>query len=363
MSLHDLFRRKSSERRKADRHSSSNLAASHCDDIQKPSPVKNISLTGVYLLTQQRFPIGQLVSLTLRHMEQPDNSPAHRIAPLANTARLSRGPDNPITVEANAIRWGDDGVALAWVLTPAVQTCLDENRSKRAVGVHEPEDILVEFQRAQANAFLRRICPADPDIGRTLFSGNLSSVRVSHAIQIVLDAEKQLESEPDGDKKTAVADIVRRVLQDGSWAEDEGLRKLWSGILATSCTLSGNDNSNLAFVNLLSQMRPVHARILAAACNRARSAESDGPSASPAPASFRAAELIRISGMHAMIGLEREIGFLCDLHLIAELRASSFARGDQIDIRPTDLGLRMYSRCGGHFESPSLLPNGVSTNA
>ena len=361
MSLYDLFRRKSSERRKAERHSSSNLAAFHWDDnTHKSSAIGNISLTGVYLLTQERFPIGQPVSLTLQHMDQPDNTPAHRIAPLARTARLSRGPENPITVQANAIRWDDNGVGLSWDLPVAVRTCLLENQSKRAAGAREPEDVLVEFQRAQAIAFLRRICPTDAGIGSTLFNGNLSSVRVAHALEIVLDAESRIKSEQDGDKKTAVADIVLRILQDGSWSEDEELRKLWSGLLATSCTVAGNDSSNLVFVNLLSQLRPVHVRLLGAAFTRATNAALDGGSISSRPESFSAAELIKISGLHDVVGVEREIGFLCDLSLITEPRSTSFSRGNQIEISPTSLGLRMYSRCSGHFESPSLLEDEIS---
>jgi len=364
MRLYDLFRRKPSERRKAERHSSSNLAALHWDDnTQKSCAIRNISLTGVYLLTQERFPIGQPVSLTLQHMEQPDNSPAHRIAPLAKTARLSRGPEHPVTLQANAIRWDDNGVGLSWVLPIAVQTCPSENQSRRALGAQEPKDILVEFQRAQAIAFLRRICPADAEIGSSLFNGNLSSLRVAHALEIVLDAESRIKSEQDGDDKTAVADIVVRILQDGSWSEDGELRKLWSGILATACTAAGNDKSNLVFVNLLSQLRPVHARLLGAAFARATNAPSDSRSNSSRSASFSAAELIRISGLHDVVGVEREIGFLCDLGLITEPRSTSFSRGDRIDITPTSLGLRMYSRCSGHFESPSLLQDEVSRNS
>jgi len=348
MSLYDLFRRTPPERRKAERHSFSNLAAFHRDDnCQKSFAIRNISVTGVYLLTEERFPVGQPVSLTLHHMEQADNSPAHRISPLAKTARLSRGPENPITVQARAIRWGDDGVGLSWVLPVEMRTCLVENRLRRTSVAQEPEDVLVELQRAKADAFLRRICPADANVG--LSNGNLSSLRVAHALEIVLDAESRLQSEPDWDKKTAVGDIVARILQDGSWTEDEVLRRSWSAILATSCTVAGNDTSNLVFVNLLSQLRPVHVRLLGAACTRARSADVDGGSISSGPESFRAAELIRISGLHDLVGVEREIGFLSDLRLIAESRSSSFSRGDRIDITPTSLGLRMYSRCSGRI--------------
>ena len=61
--------------------------------------IKNISSTGLFLLTEERWVPGTVVSLTLQ-MQTP----------------LEAISEHPITVEAKTVLWGEDGVGFSFVL-------------------------------------------------------------------------------------------------------------------------------------------------------------------------------------------------------------------------------------------------------
>jgi len=61
--------------------------------------VKDVSANGLYLITEERWPLGSHVSMTLQRTDSPDDDPRNRT----------------ITVELRVVRWGRDGVGLAFV--------------------------------------------------------------------------------------------------------------------------------------------------------------------------------------------------------------------------------------------------------
>ena len=63
-----------------------------------PHPVREISLTGMYVLTEERWYVGTVVSMRLQQTDTADKDANHSIA-----------------VHARAIRWGDDGVGMAFL--------------------------------------------------------------------------------------------------------------------------------------------------------------------------------------------------------------------------------------------------------
>jgi hypothetical protein len=67
----------------------------------KSQPVRDISATGMYVMTEERWYLGTQIRITL-------------------TKSLEEGPraERSITVLATAVRWGNDGVGLEFVRTP-----------------------------------------------------------------------------------------------------------------------------------------------------------------------------------------------------------------------------------------------------
>lgn len=65
--------------------------------------VRDITSSGLYLMTEERWPMGTQVAMTLKRMDAANENVQH-----------------PITVELRVTRWGDDGIGLAFV-QPEVQ--------------------------------------------------------------------------------------------------------------------------------------------------------------------------------------------------------------------------------------------------
>lgn len=69
--------------------------------------VRDISATGLYLMTEERWPLGAEVRMSLQRTDGLDEKAA-----------------NPITVQLRVSRWGNDGVGLEFVQQDAEQSAL-----------------------------------------------------------------------------------------------------------------------------------------------------------------------------------------------------------------------------------------------
>lgn len=321
------------DRRRGERRSSPELAAYlWIGTLPKPASVRDISSTGVYLLTRERWAPGDLVSMTLQ-----------RRGPLEGSF------DRRVAVQARAVRWGDDGIGMSFVLPTGVDLRLWESPLKSAAEQTEPEDILHEFRLANALAFLQRISPAASDEAGRLLREGLSNFRVASALEILLNAERMLSFSANVDRLRAPASIVLRILEDGSWADAESTQHLWAGLLATSCSLGGRDESNLSFVNLLCQLTSSHVRILGVACTKATKFMAGLERISSRPITLSGKQMSEITGSRDLIRIQRDLEYLSDLGLLStNSHTRAFTPVDGTEIAPTSLGLQLFARCSGH---------------
>ena len=167
-------------------------------------------------------------------------------------------------------------------------------------------------------------------------------------MDIALKAEEFLACEPNSDKLLAHPAIVLRILEVGSWADADFIKKLWAGLLVASCTAEGNDESNLAITDTLSVLTPIHVRILIEACARTTKAASERGAITPNAHYCSAEEMRGITGIHDLIKIHRSIAQLSDLGLFEKGDSPSFlSNTDRINTTPTQLGLQIYARCSG----------------
>lgn len=336
------------DRRRAERRTSPELAAYLWNgSLQQQASIRDISATGLYLLTKERWSPGDLVSLTLQRRGPLEGNFERRVA-----------------VQARAVRWGEDGIALSFVLAPGMDLRLWQSPLKSSAEQTEPEDILREFRMAGALAFLERLCPNATGEVRRLLREGLSNYRVASAIEIALRGERLLAFGQNADKMRAPSNLAFRILEDGSWADTESTQQLWAGLLATSCTLSGRDDSNLAFISLLSQLTASHVRILTAACTKGSKFMSSMERLSSRPITFTAQEMMRITSTRDMIRIHRDLEYLVDLGLLTmSMKSSTFSPLESIELAPTSLGLQLFARCQGHrgaTEDFYGIPNAIS---
>lgn len=99
--LKSLFGRwMSDDRRKLDRQPSPQLVAYYFTGAAPAGyPVRDISPTGLYLLTEERWRPGTVIMMTIQRMDEDVDA-----------------ADRSVAVHAKVVRWGEDGVGFAFAL-------------------------------------------------------------------------------------------------------------------------------------------------------------------------------------------------------------------------------------------------------
>jgi len=200
-------------------------------------------------------------------------------------------------------------------------------------------------------AFLGRIClPVAEEFG-FLLRDRVHAWRARNVVNVLRAAERKLSGQRDAH---AHPRIVFEILEQSSWADSAHVQQMWAGLLASSCTVEGNDEENHLFVVLLRQLTGSQARVVNFACERADKTST-------------ASGLIWCDGFYALVSdissasgladvhrLDRELDHLQSLNLI---RGGFSPRAGQemnqhIALTPTALGLNFFVRCQGSRESP-----------
>jgi PilZ domain len=338
------------ERRAAERRSVDQFAAYRWNGSKlKEEAVRDISSTGLYMLTEERWQPGTLVFLTLQR-EGP----------------LEMDPERRIEVQAKVVRCGEDGVGLAFVLHDDPNSQQWESVRGSLIEQAKPEDMLSLVRMAEAVAFLSRICPhGSEEVGQVLH-GRLSDHKLANAVAIALKAENLLAFEPCADGLCADPGLVARILEDGSCTDEDWLKHFWGGLLATSCTVDGMDESSQVFVELFSQLTTFPVRILTVVCTRATKVVAESGSMYAKPLACKKEELMLTTGSRG-IQIERDLEHLSGLGLVEKSDSNSrtLLASDEVHITPTNLGLELFARCNGHrgplqdfyaADSPAALP-------
>src|SRR3712207_2050808 len=90
-----------------------------------------------------------------------------------------------------------------------------------------------------AGAFLGRIClPAAEEFG-LLLRDKVSGWRAKNTAAIAAAAKSMVEDCDASTNKQAHPRIVGKVIEHGSWEDDESVQMMWAGLLASSCTADG----------------------------------------------------------------------------------------------------------------------------
>ncbi len=319
-------------RRSAERRPSQGVVAyDFVDDTPRMHEVGNVSSHGLYLRTQERWEPGTLVSLTMQCGGPYESDSQHRVE-----------------FECAVVREGADGVGMSFVLPAGMELKLWEMPGRNGADETDPQCIVRELRMARALAFMRRICPPADERVTELLHKTLSNVRAANTVEIALKAERLLAQEPDAYCMAAHPDLMLRTLEHGSWVDVEWLQELWGGLLATSCTFEGQDESNLAYINLLSRLAPLPTQILTMACAKTMQAMTGHSTTPSAPLACSAEEIARITRSNNLLKIYKSIGELSELGLVERNpRSVSPSNPGEAKARPTQLGLEMFARCNG----------------
>jgi abortive infection alpha-like protein len=201
-----------------------------------------------------------------------------------------------------------------------------------------------------AGAFLSRIClPAAEEFG-LLLRDKVSNWRAQNAVAIVQKAEARLKLGKDSAKLHAHPRMVVTAIESGSWADAPSLQDMWAGLLASSCTTDGKDESNLMFATLLSQITSSEAKIYSHCCEIAKKTKSPGGWIGADHIQMELHELKLLTGMDDVHRIDRELDHLRALEIV---EGGFDSHSTTAHLMPTPLGLQMYVRCQGYLGSPT----------
>jgi hypothetical protein len=120
------------------------------------------------------------------------------------------------------------------------------------------------------SAFLSRIClPAAEEFGLSI-KDRVHLWRESNKVILLYKAEQKLNKFSSEKGKHTHPRIVGEILNHGSWVEKEDIQNMWAGLLASSCTEDGQDDSNLIFISILRQLTSLQASLLNYCCENSK---------------------------------------------------------------------------------------------
>jgi hypothetical protein len=324
------------EKPRAERRIPSGFAARlRNNPASRPSTILDISSTGLHILTVERWTVGELVPLIIQ------------------VERVSADPSEPqFEIQARVVRHCDDGIALSFVLPQGLDPNLWDVLLRNAVVLTQPHEILHTIRMLQTILFLCRLCQAQAHDSILLFGGELDHPRTEKAMWIVHRAEKLLASQPHPERLRAHPQLITSILKHGSWADDF-TEHLWAGLLASSCTVDGTDESNTVFVDLLVNFTFHQSRIFVAGSIQALELMAGTNDPSSTPIVLTPEQMIRLTGMYDLSRLATSMSYLFTSGIIEKrFDLTSYIPMDKFDITPTRLGLDLFRRCQGlHLKS------------
>jgi len=218
--------------------------------------------------------------------------------------------------------------------------------------VSEAISTVTQATTAGASAFLSRIClPAAEEFG-LLLRDKVSAWRARNALAIAARAEALFEALPNAGNRHAHPRIVGAVIDHGSWADEDDVRSMWAGLLASACTESGRSQENLIYVNLLAQLTTSQARTLSLACSEATKYKSETGLLIAHKFTPTLEQIIAVSGTTDIYTLDLEVDHLRELGLLSMESGLSPHTSQLPRLTPSPIGLQLYVRCQGYIGSP-----------
>lgn len=197
-----------------------------------------------------------------------------------------------------------------------------------------------------ASAFFSRICLRAAEEYGLLLRDRVRYWRAMNIAKLAKKAEAKLKLYNQTSNAHAHPRVFNKIVTECSWIDDEYLQEMWAGLLASSCTEDGTDETNLIFVNILSQLSSSQARIISLPFteNKYNSHQHDGMEY--ATVKKEKSEFIKCAGLSNWGILRRELDHLSSLGLI-DCTTRSDPQTSYVELRYKEVSLRLYMRCQG----------------
>lgn len=228
---------------------------------------------------------------------------------------------------------------------------IEDKKSTDLLGIApfgEALKIVAEKGADTAQQFLFEICkPAAAEFG-LFFRDNVRAWRAKNLMNIANKARELVTINADGVQLRAHPRIVAEIIESGSWCDDEELQKMWAGLLASSCSDEGRDESNLLFTDLLKRLTSPEAHLLRHVCSWW------GREGGSTLYGLTHDEITEITGLRGDTVIEYHLGHFESLGLIDGSYTVKLKGGDRSlpNVKPEMLALHLFVRCEGWRGTP-----------
>ena len=197
---------------------------------------------------------------------------------------------------------------------------------------------------------MSRIClPAATELG-LLFGDKVGAWRANNAIEIALKAKAISEKHSMPESFCAHPRIAMKVLEEGSWSDDDDVQSMWAGLLILSCGPDGKDETNLIFTNMLAQLTHAEASILKYSCEKSEKKVTNTGLVvhKDNELMIDLDELVKLTGVNDIHRLDLELDHLRVLGLIGSGISGGFSpESTSADISPSALALHIVCSMSG----------------
>ena len=223
------------------------------------------------------------------------------------------------------------------------------SNSLDVLGIRPVADAVSHVSKATvdgASSFLSRIClPAAEEFG-LLLQDKVRAWRAENAIRVVAKAQAKLEKYATAQDSHAHPRLIANVIEEGSWVDDATLQEMWGGLLASSCSPDGQDDSNLIFIGLLKRLTRLQVKLLCYSVEQSKKGvDANGLIAVTDRLMVDIPTVLAIAHVDDVHRVDQELDHLRGSELILEGFNSA---STQANLEPTALALNLYVRCQGY---------------
>jgi hypothetical protein len=311
------------------------MDASYPTELERKSVrVKDVSPTGVYLFTDDRWAIGTSISLTLKKW-----------------SLLDKPPEPSIRLNAKTIRHGSDGVGMAF-LFENIDSAAWLSIVGEATPLIEQRDAMRMLRVTRALAFLCRICPARETESLRFILDELAFESGERALDILVTAEELVSRRGYSTRADVSPAVICRILLEGSKTNMAWIRHLWAGLLAAASLEGANDEKSEEYAILFSQLDIVQIHILAASCTKSGNMGNTSGKILLHGLAYTAEQMQWITGVSDLNQIERGLDRLYQLGLIEQtIKRDPFGPIEVANLTPTRSGLTLYAKCKGQLQT------------
>ena len=197
--------------------------------------------------------------------------------------------------------------------------------------------------------FLSIVCkPCCEELGLML-KDKVRVWRLRNIIRTIEKSKNRLTFDGQELNLRANTRVALSIMEECSKVEDGDLQDLWAGLFASSCTADGKDDSNMIFVDLISRMSTVEARILSYACEQCEKRIYPNKLIVASDISVPFGVLTAITGTDDVYRLDAEMDHMRSIMLVTHNNPMTRGGGFYVDdkdlsavITPSPLGLDLY---------------------